>query len=93
MGMTEEKDRIHFPILLYILLLAARLLHKGTANAGPVEKVRVKQIVRLRSESEEVWNFVCLNRREMMRTLSICLYFGIVLSSGRSGRSSSSAIA
>ena len=92
MGMAEEKDGIHFPILLYILLLAARLLHKRTANAGPVEKVKMKQMVRLRSESE-VWNCVRLNRREMMRTLSICLYFGIVLSSGRSGRSSSSAIA
>ena len=92
MEMTEEKDGIHFPILLYILLLAARLLHKGTANARPVEKVRMKQMVRLRSESE-VWNCVRLNGREMMRTLSICLCFGIVLSSGRSGRSSSSAIA
>jgi hypothetical protein len=93
MWMTEEKDGIHFPILLCILLLAARLLHQGTANAGPVEKVGMKQMVRLGSESEEIWNCVRLNRREMMRTLSICLYFGIVLSSGRSGRSSSSAIA
>jgi len=75
------------------LLFAARLLHKGAANAGPVEKVRMEQMMSLRSESEEVWNCIRPNWREMMRTLSICLYFGIVLSSGRSGRSSSSAIA
>ena len=54
MGMTEEKYGIHFPILLCILLLAARLLHKGIANAGPVEKMRMKQMARLRSESEEI---------------------------------------
>ena len=64
MGMTEEKDGIHFPILLRILLLAARLLHQGTANDEPVEKVSMKQMARLRSEIEEVWNCVRLNRRE-----------------------------